>query len=260
MKKRPTCRGSSDDEWRSQLTESIANVEVELARKTDSPRASYLAALLVDLAGTDIAVPAVVAAAARRSRPEVAQELAGLLWDFWFGFKSRGWLTRGRAAILAPRLLIGLRQPLQLLRLRRECKELRLTIDASAFDDAIDALDPGFLKTMHALRIDRAFVNDLLTPAERRDVKISCYKSGAIRQVASRRAKCRLELAETPGSGTFTEEGERGGSGLLTRETYRDGAAHGTFNSPWHDGEEYTDPIEWPLWVAETIRSVAGAR
>jgi hypothetical protein len=260
MKKTQRCRRSAHAEWHSQLSESMANVEEELARKPDSSRAHYLAALLVDLAAGDVAVPPSVAEAAPRGRPDVAAELAGLLWGFWFGFQSKGWLTRARAAILAPRLLIGLRQPLQLLRLRRECRELRLGIEPSDFDDAIDALDPGFRETMHALPIDRDFVRDLLTPAELRDVKIACYRDGSVRQVSSRRAACRLELAETPGSGTFYEEGERGGSAFLTRETYRDGAAHGTFNSPWHDGEEYADAIEWPLWVAEAVRSVADAR
>jgi hypothetical protein len=260
MKKPTPCRRSSDADWHSQLSESLASVEEELARKPDSSRAHYLAALLVDLAGADVAVPRSVAEAAPRCRADVAAELAGLLWDFWFGFKSKGWLTPARAVILAPRLLVGLRQPLQLLRLRHECRELRLTFASYDFDDAINALDPGYLNAMHSLRIDRAFVCELLSPAELRDVKVACFRNGGVRRVSSRRAACRLELAETPGSATFHDEGERGGSGFLTRETYRDGAAHGTFNSPWHDGEEYADAIEWPLWVAEAVRSVADAR
>lgn len=261
--KRPTRCPLDPTAWfRNQIAPTLETLEEELARRPESPRALALAGILADLAGGEVPVPPLVAAAAAR-RARGAGRLDGtltqLLWTLWEGLEGQRALTAERAETLARPLIRSLRDPLALLRLKRKCAVFRPVLPESLFDRAIRRLDPGYLKEMPVLKIDRAFLQGIMTSEEARRVTMEFHSDGRLRRLASRRGKAFLELDSVPGSGRFVEEGTRGGSGFLTSERYRDGGVSGTFNSPWHDGEEYTEKIDWPLWVAEAIRSIVGA-
>jgi len=261
--KRPARCGLDKATWfRNQIAPTLATLEEELARRPDSPRALALAVILADLAGGEVPIPPLVsAAAAKRGRGtrRLDGALTHLLWTLWDGLEGQRALTAERAEALARPLIRSLRDPLSLLRLKRKCVPFRHVLPASLFDRAICRRAPRYLEELPTLKIDRAFLEGIMTPEEAQRVTLGFHPDGGLRRLASRRSRASLTLDPVPGSGRFVEEGKRGGSGFLTQEHYRDGGVSGTFNSPWHDGEEYTEKIDWPLWVAEAVRSVVAA-
>ncbi len=259
--------------YRRQLVETIATVEGELAANPEGFRALYLADFLVELAGTEIPVPpALPGAAARlgRRREEMGESafrraareegMTALLWTLWQGFRSSRWLNGPRARALGERLAASLDCPLRLALLRKEEAPYADWLSRGLIDRAIEAAEPGFLGRMNDRKIDRAFVERAVPAGERSGCRASYYEDGHLREFARGRGGPCLRLDPVPGTGSFREEGRRGGSGYATSETYRDGAVRGQFFSPWHDGEEYTEPLEWVLWVAQCLGSVARSR
>jgi hypothetical protein len=66
----------------------------------------------------------------------------------------------------------------------------------------------------------------------------------------------RLELGPEPGRGHLGFTARAGGYGYAIDERYHDGAVHSTFCSPWHDGVESSEPMEWSRWVARALASL----
>ena len=266
MGKQKTCRlrageAEREERFRTQISETVQTLERELVRDPASPRALRLAAVLADLSAGEVPLPPAVAAAAKsaEARRPPDEALITLLWSTWDGFESEGFLTAARAEALARPLIQGLRDPLHVLRLKRKAARYRERLPESLFDRAIGAIDPGYLGALPTLKIDRAFLKALLSRGEAARIKATFHPGGHLRRLASLRGKANLELDPLPGSGRFVQEGKRGGYGFLTSEHYRNGGISGTFNSPWHDGEEYSEKIDWPLWVSEAARSVVTA-
>ena len=98
--------------------------------------------------------------------------------------------------------------------------------------------------------IDRSF----LQGSAARGVSVEFHPSGHLKSAGVRRGKtgAALSLDAAPGSGRF----EQRGADFITVEKYHDGAIHGTLNSPWHDGEDYSTPMVWRLWVAQCLSSI----
>lgn len=106
-------------------------------------------------------------------------------------------------------------------------------------------------------RIDRSLVPARLMTS--RAARVRFHPSGHLASVhvpGDRRYNGHLELAERPGSGHFTFLAHAGGYGVYTDERYRDGAVHSTLCSPWHDGEESEQPMDWRAWVRAALASL----
>jgi len=118
---------------------------------------------------------------------------------------------------------------------------------------AIVARVPG----LAAGRIERAFVPETLLA--NRGVSVQFHRSGhlaAVRIAGDRRSSGSLVLDENPGSGHLAYTARMAGHGYVVDEHYRDAAIHSTYCSPWHDGAETSEPIEWTRWVAEALSSL----
>lgn len=109
-------------------------------------------------------------------------------------------------------------------------------------------------------RIDRTIVPAALLSSRR--ARVEFHRSGhlaSVRVPGDRKRNGRLALDARPGSGHFTFMSHGGGYGYFVDEVYRDGAVHTTFCSPWHDGEESSEKMEWGAWVQaalETLQSI----
>ena len=77
-----------------------------------------------------------------------------------------------------------------------------------------------------------------------------------VRVARDRHRSGRLTLEVAPGRGYFAFQSRMGGHGVAINEDYRDGAAYSVFCSPWHDGEESTEPVPWLRWVAGALDSL----
>ncbi|MCC7069984.1 MAG: hypothetical protein IT383_01595 [Deltaproteobacteria bacterium] len=251
-----------------QLREGAQVLACELTegprRKRVTARARILAELLDALLGDD--TPSAVRAAAQelRRRP-LAHEagaaraggvarLASMLWRMLL---EHGALTDARAHILATRLARWLDDARVLLLFEHEAASKQLEGARRVLHHAVASRRPGLLARAQRLPIDRALLARLDLGA---DVVARYHDNGhlACLHVRGREAP-RLELARAPGSGSFRDEGSRGGSRYATSESYRDGHACGMFFSPWHDGDEYRQPIPWLLWVIECAGTIARA-
>lgn len=73
----------------------------------------------------------------------------------------------------------------------------------------------------------------------------------------TRKHNGRLDLDAQPGAGRFTFTSHAGGMGFYIEEEYRDGEVHTTFCSPWHDGEQSSEPMPWREWVDTALASLA---
>jgi hypothetical protein len=121
----------------------------------------------------------------------------------------------------------------------------------------IDAAIASRAPALAAGRIERAFVPDALLAA--RGVVVRFHPSGHLAEVrirGDRRSSGRLVLDLKPGGGHLVYTAHSGGAGFVVDETYRDGAIQSTFCSPWHDGEESTERMEWTRWIAEALASL----
>jgi hypothetical protein len=121
-------------------------------------------------------------------------------------------------------------------------------------------VDPDFAGKKDRLKID-AEVVQLDLPFDRQEgLYAEFYADGHLKRLGVKKKGALtgplLELDPTPGRGRFRHEGKSGGYGFLTDETYRNGVVHGTFCSPWHDGEEYSEKKEWLIWVLECAATV----
>lgn len=128
--------------------------------------------------------------------------------------------------------------------------------------DVITAIDSAIARRAPALaigRIERAFVPALLL--DHAAVAVRFHPSGhlaAVRIRGDRRTSGTLTLEPAPGTAHLVYTAHTGGSGYVVDEHYRDGAIHGTYNSPWHDGTESREPRDWACWVAEALASLEG--
>jgi hypothetical protein len=109
-------------------------------------------------------------------------------------------------------------------------------------------------------RIDRDTVPRALLGSPR--ARLQFHASGHLATAhvpGDRKRNGRLDLDPRPGSGHFTFLSHAGGSGYYVDQEYRDGAVHTTFCSPWHDGEQSSEPMAWSTWVQaalETLESI----
>lgn len=96
-----------------------------------------------------------------------------------------------------------------------------------------------------------------------RGARVEFHRSGQLASVhvpGNRKRNGRLDLDARSGSGRFTFLSHAGGSGYYIEEDYRDGAVHSTFCSPWHDGEQSRERMDYHAWVQaalETLESIA---
>jgi hypothetical protein len=109
-----------------------------------------------------------------------------------------------------------------------------------------------------ATPITRARVPAVLLRDRRAVVRF--HPGGHLAEVRVRRDRHRsgqLTLDAAPGSAYFTFESRMGGYGVAVSEEYRDGAVHSTLCTPWHDGEEASEPMAWRRWVDGALDSLA---
>ena len=106
--------------------------------------------------------------------------------------------------------------------------------------------------------IDAAYLPAQLTGDAR--VKLDFHPSGHLARVSlsiDALHSGALVLDRKPGAGSYEIVEERGGSGTMIREHYRDGAVHSILNTPWHDGVESSQPKAWTRWVEENLADLA---
>jgi hypothetical protein len=105
------------------------------------------------------------------------------------------------------------------------------------------------------MKIDRSFLSAALLAA----AEVRFHASGhlaLVRVRGDRRANGHLELDAEPGSGHLYFTAYAGGSGFAVDERYRDGTICSTLFSPWHDGVESSEPMEWTRWVTACLQSL----
>jgi hypothetical protein len=106
--------------------------------------------------------------------------------------------------------------------------------------------------------IDATYLPSQLTTDHR--VAITYHPSGHLARVALEiddLHNAELVLDARPGAGHYTIVEERGGSGTMIREDYRDGGVASILNTPWHDGVESTAKKPWTRWVEENLADLA---
>lgn len=251
-----------------QLHEGAQVLARELERRPRGARLAARARLMAELLDALVgdATPPAVSAVARalRRRPLASEArsardggVARLATSMWRMLVDHGALTEARALVLASRLGRWLEDARVLLVVEQEAAAAKLEQARRALHDAVATRDPGLHARAQRLPVDRA----LLAQLDLGDAVVARFHDNghmASLSVSGREAP-RLSLARIPGTGSFRDEGKRGGYGYATSERYVDGHACGTFCSPWHDGEEYRQPIPWLSWVVQCAGAVAQA-
>lgn len=188
----------------------------------------------------------------KRARNGGVLHLASMLWRL---FADRRALTAERALVLATRMARWIDDATLLHLFECEAASKQLEDARRALHGAVKAISPRFHARAHRLRIDRALL-DRLDLGDR--VVATFHDSGHLASLSvPGQMTPRLTLARTPGTGAFRDGGTSGGYGYATSESYAEGHASGTFFSPWHDGEQYRQPIAWLQWVVECAGAVA---
>jgi hypothetical protein len=234
------------------LLKSARIVAQRLAGHPREPRARYLGDLLAELcADLPGAPPLARRAVALRSAAD-RRTAGSIMLGMWREITANGALDDARAHALARRIADTVDAAAVLFIIANEAREHEHEAAATVLMDRLASHHAAFLAGAPALRIDRPLLESLGLPIAKAQVK--WHDDG---HLASLSAGGRvLQLDAVPGSGSYREEGRRGGYGFAIDERYRAGHAHGTFCSPWHDGEEYATKQPWLSWVSACAATV----
>lgn len=236
------------------LARTARTLARHLRRHPDEPRALFMSDLFAELCVG-------VAGAPNLPRADVAlhdvadkASVAHVLCEMWRDFVRTKELTSARAEILARRLAPMSSVAAGLFILADEARALDCTEAAHHFDAALAARFAGFVARAPTLKIDRALLESLGLVIDANDAHVRYHEDGHL--AVLERDKRKLTLASRPGSGTYCEEGKRGGYGFAVDERYSDGHARGVLFSPWHDGEPYAHQQPWLCWVSACAATV----
>jgi hypothetical protein len=230
------------------LLQSARTVAKHLRAHPDEPRALFMASMFAALCEGLPRAPDLPRDDVVLDDPRDRASARGVLFGMWREMAAHHALTPARAAILAERIAALDAEAVVCFVLAHEARSLGCTHAAHALMRA----HGSFVAHAATSKIDRALLDALGLDLSR--ARVRWHADGHLAELA--KEKRSLMLAVTPGTGRYVEEGKRGGSGFAVREHYERGAAHGTFSSPWHDGDEYAHEQPWLAWVSACAATV----
>lgn len=245
-----------------QILDSIETLATELPTAVDRPLGALLAALFSELGVVpDVVRDAARSAATARELPDVRQRFFALVSRFWDFLGESDALGAERARVIASHLARCADHPALLFFFERDATSRGLSAASRCFARELALRFPHFRRQRQRAVIDRTLLELLGAPAE----LLRFHSNGHLASFAVPvRDGPSLTLDARPGSGRFSQVGKRGGSGFVIDERFSAGRVHTTFNSPWHDGVESSEPGEWVCWVLQNVGTivshVAGSR
>lgn len=234
------------------LLQSARTLANHLRDHPNEPRALFMAAMFAALCEGVPRAPSLPRDDVTLLDAHDRASVRGVVCGMWREMVAHQALTPARASIIATRLLAIDVEPAVCFLLAHEARALGCV-------DAADALlrdHAPFVAHASKLKIDRALLDALGLDVV--GARVRWHSDGHLAELS--KEKRSLELDARPGSGRYAEEGKRGGYGFAVRERYQQGAARGTFNSPWHDGEEYADEQPWLAWVSACMATVLSSK
>ncbi|MFT3713158.1 MAG: hypothetical protein QM817_36350 [Archangium sp.] len=240
-----------------ELRQSVKTLEGATKKKTPPPAASALLAdVFASLPGLRVpdAVTALAHQAARALHDADARaSFFSLGLALWNRLSAHEALSRERAMVLAERLAPCARFPHFLSFLESDAK-------ARGFDDVSAVLAEARLENfasfvpetatfgLHLLEAVGATHDSIELELDDHEQLKRAMKNGVALHLTS------------PGAGSFTQTGKRGGYGFYVSEKFENGQVISTLCSPWHDGEESLEPKDWVRWVLECLASLTAGQ
>ena len=225
-----------------ELLQSARTVAKHLHDHPDEVRALFMASLFSELCEGVPRAPTLPRGDIALHDANDRACVRAIVFGIWREMVARDALTPSRANILAVRIAALDVEPPVCFVVAREARSLGC-VDAA---DTLMRDHASFAARAATLKIDRALLDAFSLDLSQ--ARVRWYADGHLAELT--KDKRSLALDARPGSGRYAEEGKRGGYGFAVTERYEGGAARGTLNSPWHDGEDYAQEQPWLAWVS----------
>lgn len=241
----------------TELRDTVKTLNGALKRRSPPLASVLLADLFAALPGVPVS-KALQEAAARTATALQDSDARAVFFSLgvqlWNRLGATDALSRERAKVLATRLAPCARFPELLFFLEQDARSRGFddveTLIAAELDDAF----PSFRAQRGVATFSLPLLDALGATRDGLDVKLDEHQQ--LKRLSVKGKGGPTLTITSAGVGTFSETGKSGGYGFAVGEKYERGAVHTTFCSPWHDGEESTQEMEWLCWVLQCIGSI----